>query len=43
MWKNHQNGAPVRLIVVDDQGRDYITISDDKTEPNLSIAGPAPS
>jgi hypothetical protein len=41
MWKNHQNGAPVRLIVVDDQGRDYITIIDDETGPNLSIANPA--
>jgi hypothetical protein len=41
MWKNHQNGAPVRLVMVDDQGRDYITIIDDETGPNLSIAVPA--
>jgi hypothetical protein len=38
MWKNHQNGAPVRLVMVDDEGRDYITIVDDETGPNLSIA-----
>jgi Bacterial SH3 domain len=41
MWKNHQNGAPVRLVMVDDQGRDYITITDDEIGPNLSIALPA--
>ena len=41
MWKNHQNGAPVRLVMVDDEGRDYITIVDDETGPNLSIALPA--
>jgi uncharacterized protein YgiM (DUF1202 family) len=41
MWKNHQNGAPVRLVMVDDQGQDYITIVDDETGPNLSIAVPA--
>jgi hypothetical protein len=41
MWKNHQNGAPVRLVMVDDEGRDYITIIDDETGPNLSVAVPA--
>lgn len=40
MWKNHQNGAPVRLAMPDDQGRDYITIVDDDLGPNLSIALP---
>ena len=25
MWKNHQNGGPVRLVITDAQGRDYIT------------------
>jgi hypothetical protein len=33
--------APVRLVMGDDEGRDYITIVDDETGPNLSIALPA--
>jgi Bacterial SH3 domain len=40
MWKNHQNGAPVRLVMADDAGHDYITIVDDETGPNLSIGLP---
>lgn len=40
MWKNHQNGAPVRLVLLDNQGRDYVTIADDEAGPNLSIALP---
>jgi hypothetical protein len=40
MWKNHQNGAPVRLVLLDNQGRDYVTIADDDAGPNLSIALP---
>jgi hypothetical protein len=40
MWKNHQNGGPVRLVLVDNQGRDYVTIADDDAGPNLSIALP---
>ncbi len=42
MWKNHQNGGPVRLVIVDDQGRDYIQIADQDGEPNLSIKLPEP-
>jgi uncharacterized protein YgiM (DUF1202 family) len=40
MWKNHQNGAPVRLIMTDDRGQDYISIIDDGQVPNLSIVVP---
>ena len=40
MWKNHQNGAPVRLVMQDDRGRDYITIVDQDGTPNLSIRLP---
>jgi hypothetical protein len=43
MWKNHQNGGPVRLAVIDDQGRDYITIVDQDTLPRLSITPPGRS
>ena len=37
MWKNHQNGGPVRLVMRDDRGRDYITIVDQDGTPNLSV------
>ncbi len=37
MWKNHQNGAPVRLVMQDDRGHDYITIVDQDSTPNLSV------
>jgi uncharacterized protein YraI len=40
MWKNHQDGAPVRLQMADEQGRDYITIVDGNNGPDLSIARP---
>jgi hypothetical protein len=41
MWKNHQNGGPVRLVITDAQGRhDYITIVDHDTQPKLSVALP---
>ncbi len=40
MWKNHQNGGPVRLVITDAQGRDYITIVDQDTQPKLSITPP---
>jgi hypothetical protein len=43
MWKNHQNGGPVRLVITDAQGRDYITIVDQDTQPKLSITPPARS
>ncbi|MEK0082500.1 SH3 domain-containing protein [Benzoatithermus flavus] len=28
MWKNHQNSTPVRVVVLDPQGKRYITIDD---------------
>jgi uncharacterized protein YgiM (DUF1202 family) len=43
MWKNHQNGGPVRLAITDDQGRDYITIVDQDTLPRLSVTPPGRS
>jgi uncharacterized protein YgiM (DUF1202 family) len=39
MWKNHQNGAPVRVVVTDPHGANYITI--DETAggtPTLTVA-----
>jgi uncharacterized protein YgiM (DUF1202 family) len=37
MWKNHQNSAPVQ-VVMRDRDSDYITIVDEATGPRLSIA-----
>ena len=38
MWKNHQNSAPVAVVMTDAAGNDYITIRDEDTGPSLSIA-----
>jgi uncharacterized protein YgiM (DUF1202 family) len=40
MWKNHQNGRPVNLVMLDDRGKDYVTITDKETGPALSITKP---
>jgi hypothetical protein len=40
MWKNHQDGAPVGLVMTDDRGQDYISIVDDDRAANLSIMMP---
>jgi outer membrane lipoprotein-sorting protein len=40
MWKNHQNGRPVSLVMLDDRGKDYVTITDKETGPALSISKP---
>jgi uncharacterized protein YgiM (DUF1202 family) len=38
MWKNHQNSAPVAVVMADAAGGDYITIRDEDAGPSLSIA-----
>lgn len=38
MWKNHQNSAPVGVVMADAAGGDYITIRDEASGPSLSIA-----
>jgi uncharacterized protein YgiM (DUF1202 family) len=38
MWKNHQNSAPVAVVMADAAGGDYITIRDEASGPSLSIA-----
>lgn len=40
MWKNHQNGRPVKLVILDERDKDYITITDEETGPTLSINQP---
>lgn len=38
MWKNHQNSAPVRLSLLDPQGRRYITIDETGAPSLLTVA-----
>lgn len=39
MWKNHQNNAPVKVVVIDPQGTPYITIDDTSgAVPLLTVA-----
>jgi hypothetical protein len=38
MWKNHQNSAPVAVVMADSTGEDYIAIRDEAAGPSLSIA-----
>jgi uncharacterized protein YgiM (DUF1202 family) len=40
MWKNHQNGRPVTMVMTDDQGADYIRIADGDRGPELALAAP---
>jgi len=40
LWKNHQNGRPVTLIMTDDRDEEYIRIADGDLGPELTIAAP---
>jgi hypothetical protein len=40
LWKNHQNGRPVTLVMTDDRGGEYIRIADGDLGPELAIAAP---
>jgi hypothetical protein len=40
MWKNHQDQRPVTLVVLDIDGEDYITITEDEMGPTLSVQLP---
>ncbi|HET6468974.1 MAG TPA: SH3 domain-containing protein [Geminicoccaceae bacterium] len=37
MWKNHQNSAPVQVVLTDGDD-DYVTIADEATGPRLTVA-----
>ena len=37
MWKNHQNNAPVRVVLLDGE-RPYVTIADEANGPRLTVA-----
>lgn len=38
MWKNHQNSAPVRVIMLDPDGERYVTIDDREGPALLTVA-----
>jgi uncharacterized protein YgiM (DUF1202 family) len=41
MWKNHQNSAPVRVMLLDPTGADYITIDETvAAAPLVSVTAP---
>jgi hypothetical protein len=40
MWKNHQNGRPVAMVMEDATGADYIRIADGSQGPELAITAP---
>lgn len=35
MWKNHQNGAPVRVVLLEPDGERYLTIDDTQSAASL--------
>jgi uncharacterized protein YgiM (DUF1202 family) len=40
LWKNHQNGRPVTLVMTDDREEEYIRIADGDLGPELTVAAP---
>jgi hypothetical protein len=40
LWKNHQNGRPVTLVMTDDRDQEYIRIADAELGPELTVAAP---
>jgi hypothetical protein len=38
MWKNHQNGQPVSVMMLDDRGKPYITIEEETAGPDFLIS-----
>jgi uncharacterized protein YgiM (DUF1202 family) len=40
LWKNHQNGRPVALVMTDDRGEEYIRIVDGDLGPELAMVAP---
>ena len=43
MWKNHQNGQPVAVTLLDDENESYISITDEASGPQLTLEAPAPA
>lgn len=40
LWKNHQNGRPVTLVMTDERDEEYIRIADGELGPELTVAAP---
>jgi hypothetical protein len=40
LWKNHQNGRPVTLVMTDNAGEEYIRVADTDLGPELAIVAP---
>jgi uncharacterized protein YgiM (DUF1202 family) len=40
LWKNHQDGRPVALVMTDDRGEEYIRIADGDLGPELAMVAP---
>jgi hypothetical protein len=40
LWKNHQDGRPVSLVMTDERGEEYIRIADGDLGPELAVAAP---
>lgn len=40
MWKNHQNNAPVRVVLLDGD-EPYVTIADEDGVPRVAVAAPS--
>ena len=38
MWKNHQNSAPVRVVMLDPQGERYVTIDETQGPALFTVA-----
>lgn len=43
MWKNHQNGAPVTVVMLNDRNEDYITVRDGSIGPQFAFETPTAS
>jgi hypothetical protein len=41
LWKSNQNQQPVTLLLLDDQGREYVGITDEASGPSLRVHSPA--
>jgi hypothetical protein len=42
LWKNHQNNAPVRVVLVDEKREPYVTIDDQAPGTTLTVVETSP-
>lgn len=41
LWKSNQNQQPVTVLLLDDEGREYVAITDEASGPSLTVHSPA--